>query len=677
MNECVINKESFVNDLKKIGIKKGDRVFLHSSFKSIGTESGNPQKVIDAFLTILAEDGCLGMPVFPFCFSAEEPFDIDSSPSQVGIISEFFRRMKGVSRSFSPSHSVCFYGKDAEHFSRGAEFMPPYSLQGPFGKLYDFNFKIVMLGCGLAPNSMLHAIEDWARLPYMVNGKQTCYSLLDSNSNGKTYNHMPVGHRDFYLDPPECLDAKYVKLLRKHHHLYSDKVGKADVYWMYARELVDTCMKELDENPDLFLCDNSECTICVAHKIDLPPWKTQGGTLWDWIRIGRSKVNINPGIDSYVNHGYGSGILCDGILDDLHARVIVFRKKWERYALISLDLLQLSGDLMQRIKRRISERNRISEENISVCCSHNHCGPSIGAEFIWKEYDIRETSYVDELARKISGAVFEASKEVIPVKIGSTHRDVDIGIINRRVQLNDGTFTYYTRPAEQKPNGIIDKNFTMLFFKDRDNHTVAGIGHYSCHPIFTPPVHRKVTSDYPGFFSGTVEKELGEKSVVCFLQGSLGDQMPKLYSMNYRLASKAGRKLASCFLDEMNRCQYSPLNGMAWDSADHLVQNSGTNLNAHLQVLKLNDFIFAFVGGEMFVALGMDFKNRVSKEKSVLVGMANDYLAYIPTRDAFDTPTYEVTSCIEWIKGEPGIGEELIDACVELAKRVGNSNREK
>ena len=670
MNDCVINKETLVDDLKRIGIKKGDRVFLHSSYKSIGLNSGNPQDVIDSFMEVLGENGCLGMPVFSFCFSNEKPFDIESSQSKVGIIPEFFRKMKGVSRSFSPSHSTVFYGKYAEHFSRGAEFKPPYSFEGPFGKLYDLNFKIVMLGCGLAPNSMIHAIEDWAQLPYFVNGTQTCYSSLDTDDNGRTYGHMPVGHRDFYLEPSLSLNAKYAKLLQAHNNLYSGKVGNADVYWMYARELVDICMKDLDENPGLFLCDQPGCTSCAAYKAELPSWKTQGGTLWDWIKIGRSKVNINPGIDSYVNHGYGPGVLCDGILDDLNARVIVFRKKWEKFVLISLDLLQLSRELTQKIKRRISDRNHIDEKNISVCCSHNHCGPSIGAKFVWKENDICENSYLDVLAQKISGAVFDAGKETIPVKIGYAHEDVDIGAINRRVRLNDGTHKYYERSGKMKPNGITDKDFTMIFFKDKDNKTVAGIGHYSCHPIFTPPVHHKVTSDYPGFFSQAVENELGEKSVVCFLQGSLGDQMPELYSKDYRFAAETGKKLGSCFLNNMTSCKYSPLKNIKWNSLDYKVNNSGKNLNAYLQVLKLNDFTFAFVGGEMFLALGIDFKKRVDREKSVLVGVANDYLAYIPTREAFDTPTYEVDGCIDWIQGKPGIGEELIDACVELAKKV-------
>lgn len=665
----VIDKTTLVKDLERLGLEKGDRVFLHSAFKSLGLDSGKPQDAVDAFIETFGDDGCLGMPVFSYSFSSEEPFDLERSASKVGIIPEFFRKMRGVRRSFTPSHSTAFYGKDAEYFSRGAEFKPPYSFEGPFGKLYDFDFKIVMLGCGLAPNSTIHAIEDWAGLPYMVNGQQTCYSSLDPDSCGRPYSHMPVGHRDFYLDPPDSLNAKYVKLLRERGVLRSGKVGNADAYWMRARELVDLCMEELDANPGLFLCDRPGCASCAAYRTELPSWQNRGGALWGWSRIGRSKVNINPGADSHVNHGYGPGVPCDGILDDIHARVLVFRKKWERFALVSLDLLQMPGDLARKVKRRIAERNHIAEDNISLCCAHNHCGPSIGAKFIWGDSDIRENGYVEVLSQKISAAVFEASQETIPVKMGYAREDVDIGAINRRIRLSDGTYKYYEKPTTLEPNGITDKTFSMIVFKDRADKTVAGIGHYSCHPIFTPPIHRKVTADYPGFFSKTVEDELGEGSVVCFLQGSLGDQMPRHYCSDHRLAVEAGRKLGFCLLNNMNRCQFTPLRSIKWNAIDHKVRNSGGDLNAYLQVLKLNDFTLAFIGGEMFLELGMDFKNRVDRNKSLLVGIANDFLAYIPTREAFDNPTYEVTGSINWIQAKPGIGEELVDACVELAKQ--------
>lgn len=43
------DKATVASDLERLCVKKGDRVFLHSAFKSLGIASGNPQEVIDAY----------------------------------------------------------------------------------------------------------------------------------------------------------------------------------------------------------------------------------------------------------------------------------------------------------------------------------------------------------------------------------------------------------------------------------------------------------------------------------------------------------------------------------------------------------------------------------------------------------------------------------------------------
>lgn len=656
-------------DLAQIGICRGDRIFVHSSLKSIGPLKGGPSAVVAALQKAVGPQGTVGMPVFPYGFSPETAFDLKMSPSRTGAVTETFRQSKGVVRSYSPSHSVAFWGQDAEYLASGHAELPPYARSGPFGKMYDLNFKIVLLGCGLAPNSMLHAIEDWAGLPYMRHGVTTCYCKNDPAPAGRLYHGMPVGHREFYIPGEASLESRYAKLMRRHGKLHSGAVGQAPTHWMKARDLVDVSMSELDRQPDLFLCDKPECSSCVENKQELKAWLRAGGSRWDWVRLGRAKVCITPGVDTWSNHGMGPGELCEGVLDDLYARALVFRKGFRKWVIVTTDLLFMTREVADQIKLRISKRNQIAPEDISICCSHTHYGPAMGARHIWKKKDIRDHAYVATLSAKISGAVYEAAKECLPVTFRFEKKKVDIGGINRRVRLPDGRYAYYTGP-ELTPKGPAAKEFGMIFFYNPDGRLRGGLGHYSCHPIFTPAYLRKITGDYAGLFAQAVEKEMGEDCVVGFLQGAMGDQMPLHYCSRYELAREAGKTLAYEFLSASRKRGAKPLKNVAFCS--ELYRVKGTTQRKRItpiQGIRLGDVGLGLIGGELFYELTPLFEKAVGRN-SLLVSVANDELGYLPTRDAFKHPTYEVDGCKKWMGGKAGVGEELIRVCAGLVRKA-------
>lgn len=670
MKTFVINQHKLVADLRRLGIQEGDRIFVHSSFKKIGLAKGGPAAVVAALQKAVGASGTLGMPVFPFCFSPEAAFDPAASPSKVGVITETFRQSKGVVRSYSPSHSAAFWGRDAEYLASGHADIPPYAMQGPFGKLYDLNFKIIMLGCGLAPNSTIHAIEDWAGLPYTVHAVTTCYCKSDPDREGRLYHWMPVGHRDFYIGGEASLECKYAQLMHRHGKLRSGVVGQAPTHWMYARDLVDLSMAELDQHPDLFLCDKPECSSCGSNKNELKVWQQNGGTRWDWVRLGRARVCITPGVDTWSNHGMGPGVLCEGVLDDLYARVFLFRKGWRKWVIVTTDLLQTTRDVADMIKERISKRNHIAPEDIALCSSHTHYGPSIGAKHVWKKSDIRDQAYVETLAAKISGAVYDAAGEFVPVAMRFEKQRVDIGGINRRVRLPDGGYKFFPSVPDRAPNGPAAKEFGMIFFYDPSGRLVGGLGHYSCHPIFTPVHLRKITGDYAGNFAQTVEREVGKGCVVGFLQGTLGDQMPFKYCSSYELAVEAGKTLAYHFLSASRNRGAKPLKKVAFRGELHKIRRTTKrNLVTPIQGIQIGEVGIGLIGGELFYELTRPFEKAVGR-RSLLVGLANDELGYLPTRAAFKHPTYEVGGCKNWMGGKAGVGEELIQACAGLVRQA-------
>ena len=122
-NNSGITKQKLIEDLKKIGIKSGDSVLVHSSLSKIGFVVGGPETIVNALFEVVGETGTLLFPSFPAkgrnkTYLEEHPFfDIVNTPSQMGSVTEYFRKLPNVFRSFHPTDAVCAKGPLAEYFA--------------------------------------------------------------------------------------------------------------------------------------------------------------------------------------------------------------------------------------------------------------------------------------------------------------------------------------------------------------------------------------------------------------------------------------------------------------------------------------------------------------------------------------------------------------------------------
>jgi aminoglycoside 3-N-acetyltransferase len=149
----IISKEQLIDDLEKAGIKKGDSVIVHSSLRRIGYVEHGPQTVISALLETIGNEGTLLFPTSPVethgkAYLESNPvFDVRSTPSKMGAISEYFRMMSGVKRSSHPLEPVAAIGPLAEYYTKD-HFgqLTPYNVNSPFARLAENHGKILSIG---------------------------------------------------------------------------------------------------------------------------------------------------------------------------------------------------------------------------------------------------------------------------------------------------------------------------------------------------------------------------------------------------------------------------------------------------------------------------------------------------------------------------------------------------
>lgn len=232
----MINK-IMAEDLKNLGINPCDVVLMHSSLSSLGTVDGGADTVIDTLLSVLS-DGTLLIPSLSYeTVTADFPvFSAKDTPSCVGKISETFRKRKGVVRSVHPTHSVCGFGKYAEEIlSKHINSSTPAGENSPFALLPKYHGKVLMLGCGLRPNTSMHAIEELTCPKYLMKDEPTLYTLIDNDGielkkSYKTHNFKNTAQR--YDRLADVMDIKRGTVLQAEAFLID-----AETMWKRANEM--------------------------------------------------------------------------------------------------------------------------------------------------------------------------------------------------------------------------------------------------------------------------------------------------------------------------------------------------------------------------------------------------------------------------------------------------------
>ncbi len=243
----MISAEQLLLDLKELGVCSGDVLLVHSSFKSIGHMEQGADTIIAALRQALGDDGTLCMPALSYNFvDAKQPvFHLQETASCVGYLCEYFRQLPGVVRSKHPTHSVCAIGAQAEALCSEHHLDPtPGGAHSPFVKMRDCGGKILMLGCGLGPNTTMHAIEELVGAPYLFSGDEIEYQLEDNNAETITY----IGKRHAVFD-------QHYQKIAKHlgdPDLRWCNIGEASSFLIDCRALWQEASKLMEEDAYYF-----------------------------------------------------------------------------------------------------------------------------------------------------------------------------------------------------------------------------------------------------------------------------------------------------------------------------------------------------------------------------------------------------------------------------------------
>lgn len=264
MSNVEITKKSIREGLERLGIRKGDKIIMHSSLQSLGKARDlvkfpncGADYLIDAFLEQIGPHGILCVPTFTKAFVSPrsgptgEVFDPETTPSRVGSITNVVRTHPKAVRSLHPTHPWSAIGKNVDEFVKGHDQTSTFGRDSVCGRMYDWDFKIVWFGTTGTTNTSTHFAEDWLDLPCM-----TSEDALVKDGDGfkkVTVYRSPSGARDFYRN-----GSKLDKLMETWNIQTKGQIHSATVAVMRHREFMNRLLRAMIDDPCLLLSDGQD-----------------------------------------------------------------------------------------------------------------------------------------------------------------------------------------------------------------------------------------------------------------------------------------------------------------------------------------------------------------------------------------------------------------------------------
>ena len=154
------------------GLQAGDTVLIHSSMKRAfkyllnqGAQA-DPRVIVDSLLDQLGNRGTILLPLFNFDFPRTGKFSMKTTPSQMGVVTEFVRENYEGHRTGHPIYSFYAIGSNSDEFN-GINNRSGYGKDSPFAKLLELDGKIASIDLDDQNSmTMYHFVEEMAEVDY-------------------------------------------------------------------------------------------------------------------------------------------------------------------------------------------------------------------------------------------------------------------------------------------------------------------------------------------------------------------------------------------------------------------------------------------------------------------------------------------------------------------------------
>lgn len=218
------------------------------------------------------------------------------------------------------------------------------------------------------------------------------------------------------------------------------------------------------------------------------------------LRAGWARTDFTP-TDSVPLAGYGHlrDRMSTGVRDPVYCRAFAFEQGTTRVVLIIFDLLMVTEELHQELRRRLADTG--AEIIGHATHTHSSVGGFASGTLIERVCGRHRPGVLDALANAGERAARAAIGSMKPAGISVSFGELAGHNGNRRA-----------------PHGPVDEELTVLSIQSGGERAL--LVSYSAHPVIVAErAHMVVSADFPGLLIRELEREV---SFAAFAQGALG-----------------------------------------------------------------------------------------------------------------------------------------------------------
>lgn len=384
---------------------------------------------------------------------------------------------------------------------------------------------------------------------------------------------------------------------------------------------------------------------------------------------GVAKRDITPEPGVYLGGYFDRTKASVGVHDPLFARALYLSDGKEDVLFIGTDQLCLSNAIkegyLDAIREEIERKTGVKQDNIIIFSTHTHGAPDLLGIFGFNEKNLK---YFEKLQSEIVNVATEAYLNKKEAKIFWNKGKSKIGI-NRRNPIS----------------GLIDEELITIKITSLNNEAIALLVNYACHGVVLGPDNLQITADWIGFLETKLEETYN--CVTIFLPGTSGNINPRTEDTIEKMKSggdvydRTGgtfeemEKFGTSAVEETKRTLTNML-----QVEDQKIVNKVENVEVTIEneaiqkivgkskvrtkvtATRIGNLVILGIPGEAFVEYGLEFKS-FKKYVVIPLTLANDYIGYLPTEEAFKEGGYEPGVSV----GPIGV-KAVINAARELLK---------
>ncbi|TWU08308.1 neutral/alkaline non-lysosomal ceramidase N-terminal domain-containing protein [Stieleria varia] len=410
------------------------------------------------------------------------------------------------------------------------------------------------------------------------------------------------------------------------------------------------------------------------------------------LRAGAAAIDISPQEFPLNMPGGFNANMAESVHDPFYARAMVLDDGSTSVAMVVVDNLGASPEVLNEAKAIAAEKTGMSTANMLICSTHTHSGPPLSVS----SDSAPVIAYRNLFVSGVADSIIKAHAALQPASVGAAAHPLPDEVFNRRWYLKPGKMPLNpfgeldevkmnpgTNPdVLDRPAGPVDPDITIISVQDQRRRPLALFANYSLHYVGATP-RGQLSADYFGEFARLMPSRMrgGDSFVAMMSNGTSGDinnipflvtrpprepfeqirivaqkaadtawmahrkidkhdsnvplgMLQREITLHYRRPTDQQLADARAIVALKDEAKIANLPRLATNYARRVInaaERKEDTVTVQLQAIRIGELAVCGIPFETIAEIGLELKDRSPFPQTMVIGLANGRHGYLPT----------------------------------------------